>query len=66
MTENTTYFDKHVSSRKCIFFVVQTEGGTAILSIRVGMCFLFVPVRDRSVRTHPWMMKGNHVFGKQT
>ena len=23
MTENVTYCDKHVSSRKCIFFVVQ-------------------------------------------
>ena len=31
-----------------------------------GDVFLCVPVRDRSVGTHPWMMKGNHVFGKQT
>ena len=31
-----------------------------------GDVFLCVPMRDRSVGTHPWMMKGNHVFGKQT
>ena len=28
--------------------------------------FLCVPVRDTCVGTHAWMMKGNHVFGKQT
>ena len=28
--------------------------------------FLHVRVRDRCVGTHAWMMKGNHVFGKQT
>ena len=55
-----------VASRRCWERPTrQTEGGTAMLSIRVGMC-LCVPVRDRSVGTHPWMMKGNHVFGKQT
>ena len=43
----------------------QTEGGTVILSIKSGDVFLCVPVRDRSVGTHPWMTKGNHVFGKQ-
>ena len=26
MTENVTYCDKHVSSRKCLFFVVVYEG----------------------------------------
>ena len=26
MTKNATYCDKHVSSRKCIFFVVQPRG----------------------------------------
>ena len=26
MTKNATYCDKHVSSRKCIFFVVQLGG----------------------------------------
>ena len=31
-----------------------------------GDVFLCVPVRDRSIGPHPWMMKGNHVFGKQT
>ena len=31
-----------------------------------GDVFLCVHVRDRSVGTHPWTMKGNHVFGKQT
>ena len=30
MTENVTYCDKHVSSRKCIFFVVHT---TLLLNI---------------------------------
>ena len=28
--------------------------------------FLCVPVHDRSIGTHPWIMKGNHVFGKKT
>ena len=40
----------------------QTEGGTN----KSGDVFLCVTVRDRSVWTNPWMMKGNHVFGKKT
>ena len=31
-----------------------------------GDVFLCVPVHDRSVGMDPWMMKGNHAFGKQT
>ena len=34
MTENVTYCDKHVSSRKCIFFVVKTSS-----CVRVGLSF---------------------------
>ena len=51
------------------------DGGRGLLDKLRGNCnvinksgdvFLCVSVRDRSVGTHPWMMKWNHVFGKQT
>ena len=44
----------------------KTNGWNCNVINKSGDVFLCVPLRDRSLGTHPWMMKGNHVFGKQT
>ena len=38
MTENVTYFDKHVSSRKCLFLVVKPYVGNFIITIDTLSC----------------------------
>ena len=61
------WMDDGVASRRCWERPTrQTEGGTAMLSIRVGMCFCVCLCMIDLSGAHPWMMKGNHVFGKQT
>jgi hypothetical protein len=48
MTENVTYCDKHVSSRKCIFFVVTLLAGESVVASLPASVSLSLPLRPDS------------------